>query len=78
MCFLFRFFLRSYDMVNSSSSYKRVYYINFHLGFFNLLIQFCKLSLIFALSFYYIQIISSHKHIKQVTNCCNLFLCLLR
>ena len=78
MCFLLRFFLCGYDMVNSSSSYKRVYYINFRLGFFNLLIQFCKLSLIFALSFYYIQIICRHKHIKQMANSINLILCIFR
>ena len=38
MRFLFCFFLCCYDMVNSCSSYKRVYYINLHLSIFNLFI----------------------------------------
>ena len=78
MRFLVCFFLCCYDMVNSCSSYKRVYYINLHLSIFNLFIQFYKLLLIFSLCFYYIQIISSYEYIKQVTNCNNLLLCILR
>ena len=65
-------------MVNSCSSYKMVYCINLHLSIFNFFIQFCKLLLIFSLCFYYIQIISSYEYIKQVTNCSNLLLCILR
>lgn len=78
MRFLFCFFLCCYDMVNSCSSYKRVYCINLHLSIFNFFIQFYKLLLIFSLCFYYIQIISSYEYIKQVTNCSNLLLCILR
>ena len=36
MRFLLRFFLCSYDVVNSCSTYKRIYGIDFHLHIFNL------------------------------------------
>ncbi len=65
-------------MINFRSSYKRGYRVKLTLSIFNLFIQFYKLLLIFSLCFYYIQIISSYEYIKQVTNCSNLLLCILR
>ena len=78
MLFLCHFFLYSHNLVNFSSAYKRGYCVKLPMSIFNLLVQFYKLLLISSLRFYYIQIIGSHKHIKQVTNCCNLPLCVLR
>lgn len=78
MRFLSRFFLRGYDMVDSCSSYKGIHRIHFHLSIFNLPVQLCKLSLIFSLCFYYIQIICCYKHIEQMANRLNLFLSIFR
>lgn len=78
MLFLCHFFLHRHNLLNFRSSYKRGHRVKLTLSIFNLLIQICKLSLVLSLSFYYIQIISRYKHIKQVTNCCNLLLCIFR